>query len=111
MILADINCFFLLFSPAATPRLGVVQSSKTKITKAPLLTSPPVSSPTPPPLPPKNYLYNELGIPKHYSSDSALGSPDVSSVSVSVTTDDIDELPELDREGPMSEITEEAGNG
>ncbi|XP_014779861.1 protein TANC1 isoform X2 [Octopus bimaculoides] len=96
---------------AATPRLGVVQSSKTKITKAPLLTSPPVSSPTPPPLPPKNYLYNELGIPKHYSSDSALGSPDVSSVSVSVTTDDIDELPELDREGPMSEITEEAGNG
>lgn len=96
---------------AAAPRLGVVPTSKPKIVKPPLLTSPPVPSPTPPPLPPKNYPYNELGIPKHYSSDSALGSPDISSVSVSVTTDDIDELPELDREGPISEINEETENG
>lgn len=97
--------------PAAAPRLGVVPTSKPKIVKPPLLTSPPVPSPIPPPLPPKNYPYNELGIPKHYSSDSALGSPDISSVSVSVTTDDIDELPELDREGPMSELNEETENG
>ena len=57
-------------------------------------------SPTPPiPPPPKNYVADQ-NHSKYYSSDSAIGSPDLSGNSITMTTnDDLDELSKLDHMG------------
>jgi len=79
------------------------------------LTSP-MSSPTgpPPPLPPppKSYISDSTGGHRYYSSDSAIGSPDLSGNSITMTTnDDLDELSRLDHEGPILELNDKINPG
>ncbi|XP_052091022.1 protein TANC2-like [Mytilus californianus] len=92
-----------------TPKLHVCQTSNKQQQQTTNLPATPTKprffqpicpSPTPPiPPPPKNYTadYNHA---KYYSSDSAIGSPDLSGNSITMTTnDDLDELSKLDHLG------------
>ncbi|XP_064595070.1 protein TANC2-like isoform X3 [Liolophura sinensis] len=84
------------FTPPPVPRKPTVGLGKF----APLLQSPD-APPVPPP--PKNYGLTDQNEGYHYSSDSALGSPDISSISVSAITD-LDEIPESERDNTMAEV-------
>lgn len=73
----------------------------------------PIASPTTPPLPPPPSNYTATDHNLHcYSSDSAIGSPNLSGNSVSMTTnDDLDELSRLDNEGPILEPNDSLSPG
>lgn len=64
----------------------------------------PLASPTSPmlPRPPRKYPSSE----QNYSSDSALGSPDMSSVSVAVATD-LDNIADYDHDDTLVELNGE----
>ncbi|KAK3106124.1 hypothetical protein FSP39_013189 [Pinctada imbricata] len=68
----------------------------------PIMSSPPATETHPQlPPPPKSYIDAN----RYYSSDSAIGSPDLSGNSVTMTTNyDLDELSRLDREGPSLDL-------
>ena len=95
--MTDFSEFFILFSGARQPQPAVnLPTTPTK----PRFFQPICPSPTPPiPPPPKNYVADQ-NHSKYYSSDSAIGSPDLSGNSITMTTNvDLDELSKLDHMG------------
>ncbi|XP_071101400.1 protein TANC1-like isoform X2 [Haliotis cracherodii] len=91
-----------------TPKSGappIKQKSSPKLAQPPVPAKPrlfkPLASPTSPmlPRPPRKYPSSE----QNYSSDSALGSPDMSSVSVAVATD-LDNIADYDHDDTLVEL-------